>query len=112
MNASNHENLEKEFDAAMRDIAEEAQEAQRLLGKSQHRFVAMIDRLGGRCAAIALVTSGSEPQTGLKEVISIDRPDLSAEHLMLTEKFKLLFSDAERAAARWRLEHSGAITAE
>lgn len=70
-----------------------------------HRFEQMLSAEGGLALARRLVKSG-ELQDGLKAMIKLGRRDLAMESIMLEEEFATLFTPAERAAARWRLEQA------
>ena len=54
-------------------------------------------------AAQRLLLSG-DVQSGFEKLISMGRADLTVEQAVLEERWAELFTDAERAAARWRLE--------
>ena len=66
----------------------------------------MLKKHQGWKTAHLLVKSG-ERQAGFREMIRINRPDLTVEHLMLTERFSVLFDNGDLDAARWRLAHAG-----
>lgn len=91
--------LERRFDAAMLYIYHEASR----LGYRPTRFLEMVREHGGVEAA-HLLLANPEAQPGLTELWLLGRPDLSMEHLVLSDGFASLFSDEERRTARERLE--------
>ncbi len=74
----------------------------RKLGYSPVRFEQMLRTDDGDRIAKRLIISG-ELQEGLKRLISMGRSDLSMESIMLEGEFEALFTPAELAAAKWRL---------
>ena len=55
-----------------------------------------------------LVISG-EFQTGFRQINRLGRPEITIEYIMLKPEFETLFSEAERKAARWRLDNWDSI---
>lgn len=90
---------ERRFDAAMLDIYHEASH----LGYRPTRFLEMVREHGGVEAAHRLLAN-PEAQLGLTELWLLGRPDISMEHLVVSEEFATLFSDEERRTARERLD--------
>lgn len=74
-----------------------------LVGYRPSDFIEMLDKTESVTLAKKLVATG-EIQSGLKRVKSLGRPDLAMESIMLEDEFSGLFTDDERAAARWRLQ--------
>jgi hypothetical protein len=94
--------LEDQFAAKLRASVEVCHE----LGYHPTRFTQMLDSIGARATAAKLVVNG-DMQTGFKELVSRGRPELTMESIMLQPEFTGLFTAAELAAARWRLEQAG-----
>ncbi|MBI3903817.1 MAG: hypothetical protein HY306_12895 [Nitrosomonadales bacterium] len=94
----NMKQLEAEFSDRLHDSIRQAQG----LGYNPSRFEQMLATLGALKLAKKLVLSG-DLQYGLKEMIKLDRKDLTLESIMLEPKFKSLFSAGELEAASWRL---------
>ena len=94
--------LEEQFGAKLRASIEICHE----LGYYPTRFTQMLDSIGARATAAKLVVNG-DMQTGFKELIGRGRPELTMESIMLQSEFANLFTAAELAAARWRLEQAG-----
>ena len=65
-------------------------------------FLRMVHEQGGVAAAKRLLGT-SVAQSGLTKLWELGRLDISMEALILDERWKPLFSDAERQAARERL---------
>lgn len=57
-------------------------------------------------AARRLLTSG-DVQSGFERLIRMGRRDLTIEQAVLDERWEGLFDDAQREAARWRLQQGG-----
>ena len=47
------------------------------------------------------------PQYGFNKLVSLGRPELTIEAIMLKERFSSLFTEEELRAARWRLDNAG-----
>jgi hypothetical protein len=73
------------------------------LGYRPSDFIEMLDKTEGVTLAKKLVATGAI-QSGLKRVKALGRPELAMESIMLEDEFSGLFTDDERAAARWRLQ--------
>lgn len=93
--------LEKEFEARVRRAIQEC----RQLGYNPTDFESMLATSSAVALAERFVTSG-DIQSGLKRVVSLGRPDLSIESLMLEPPFQPLFHQQLLAAARWRLDQA------
>ena len=71
-------------------------------------WIAMIRRFGAVDAARHLLVNG-DVQSGFERLIRAGREDLTIEHAVLDPKWRGLFTDAHRDAARWRLRQAGVI---
>ena len=91
--------LERHFDAAMLGIHHEPSR----LGYRPTRFLEMVREHDGVEAA-HLLLANPEAQSGLTELWLLGRPDLSMEHLVLSEELDPLFSDEQRRTAQERLD--------
>jgi hypothetical protein len=96
------EKLEAEFDEAMRDTCRRATEH----GYRPTYFLQMIETHGGVGAAKRLLKA-SEQQYGLTRLWNLGLLGISAEALVLQERWQSLFTDEERRAARERLKAHG-----
>ena len=94
--------LETEFEKAMRNTYAEASR----LGYRATYFLGMVEDLGGVGTAKRLLRT-SVAQPGLARLWELDRLDISAEALVLNERWRELFTDAERHEARERLRAYG-----
>ena len=94
--------LEDRFHRAMLNIYDAAAE----LGYRPSFFRQMVCQLGGVAAAKRLL-SASTAQSGLTRLWELDRLDISMEALVVQERWKPLFTDAERQSARDRLNAYG-----
>ena len=93
------EKLEAGFHQAMLDIYHVG-------AKRGHRatyFLRMVNDHGGVAAAQRLLAA-PEPQAGLSSLWELDLLDYSMEALVLEPRWAELFTDAERKAARYRLD--------
>ena len=93
---------ERDFDRAMRQLYLDARDA----GYNATYFVRMLNELGGVLTAKRLVGS-TQPSDGFTRLWEMDRLELSVEALVLDAKWRTLFSDIERGAARRRLMEYG-----
>ena len=93
------ESLSREFERAMRDACGESTE----LGYYPTYFIQMLNESGGVGAVKRLLIS-DEPQYGLVILWEMEALHLSAEAHVLQAKWAPLFTEAERAEARRRLE--------
>ena len=92
--------LEYDFEQTMLSPCRAAQD----LGYYPGWFLGALERKGAVPYAKELVVSG-EFQSGLKRLRDLNRLDLSIEHLVAeVPRFRTLFTEEEREAARWRLE--------
>ena len=94
--------LEAEFHQAMINTYYEASR----LGYHPTFFLREVNRLGGVGAARKLLRAPAA-QPGLTRLWELGRLDISAEALVLKERWQGLFSDAERQEARKRLAAHG-----
>ena len=96
------ENPETKFHQAMVNIYHAAAK----LGYRPTYFLQMVSEHGGVTAAKRLLQA-TEHQSGLTRLYELGRLDISAENLVLQDRFKTLFSDEERQTARQRLRDYG-----
>ena len=96
------ESLSREFECAMRDACAESAR----LGYYPHLFIQMLDNRGG-VGAVKHLLSSDEPQYGLARLWEMKALHLSAEAHVLQAKWAPLFTEAERAEARRRLDMYG-----
>lgn len=76
----------------------------KLLGYNPARMEALLQRKPGVAIARKSVVSG-DLHDGLKNMKNrLSRPDLTIEAIMQEPQFKPLFTAAEIAAAKWRLQ--------
>lgn len=94
--------LESDFERDMRQIYEIAREN----GYVAHYFLQMLDEHGGVETAKRLLLA-DQPQTGLYKLWELKLLDSSTEALVMKERYRSLFSDAEVAEARRRLIELG-----
>ena len=94
--------LEGEFHRAMLNIYQAAAD----LGYRPTRFRQTVHEHGGVGAAKRLL-NGPVAQSGLTTLWELGRLDISMEALVVRERWKPLFSDEERQAARDRLSAYG-----
>lgn len=73
------------------------------LGYSPKRIRKMLETSHPVEVAKRLVVSG-DFQEGFKSMISMGRPNLTVESIMLDDQFASLFTPEERVAAKWRLD--------
>ena len=95
-------NLEAEFEEAMRSTYAEASR----LGYRPTYFLGMVEDLGGVGAAKRLLST-PVAQPGLARLWNLGRLDISAEALVLNERWRDLFTTVERQEARERLKAYG-----
>ena len=96
------ENLEAKFDEAMRDTYRVASEH----GYRPGYFLQMIEAHGGVGTAKRLLAK-PEYQSGLTDLWERSLLGISAEALVLQERWQSLFSDDERRSAHERLKAHG-----
>jgi len=94
--------LETDFDREMRHIYEVAKQHDYVA----HYFLQMLEEHGGVETAKRLLRT-DQPQTGLYKLWELKLLDSSTEALVLNERYRPLFSDAEIAEARRRLKELG-----
>ena len=95
-------NLEVEFTAALQGTYEAA----RARGYIATYFLQMLEELGGLETAKRLLAV-SEPQTGLYKLWELHLLDESMEAVVLQERFRSLFTQAEINESRRRLDELG-----
>lgn len=94
--------LGREFEEAMRASCAESAG----LGYYPTRFLMVLDERDAVQYAKQLVSNG-DLQSGLRKLARMNRLNLSIEHLVANEeRFRSLFTDDDREAARWRLEQA------
>lgn len=96
--------LEIAFDGRMRQVGYDAQEQ---AGFNPMRYLQMVNRHGGIVAAHRLLAA-KVASPGFDELAEAGFKDLSVEAVVLDERFTELFSEAERAIARGRLDGGAA----
>jgi predicted RNA polymerase sigma factor len=69
-------------------------------------WVGMSGRHGAAEAARRLVVSG-DIQTGFERLVQAGRPELTIEWAILDSRWKPIFKEQHREAARWRLRQAG-----
>jgi hypothetical protein len=103
----NETELELQFDEDMRGIIAKEQELRKTIWKGtppSTRFMGMIERHGGRKMAKILLTC--DPPKGMIGYLrKSGHLDMTMEHYVVMDKYKLLFTDDERAIAQFRLDH-------
>jgi hypothetical protein len=92
------ESLEKQFHDQMRRIYREAS----AFGYRPTYFLRMVEEYGGVMAARNLLRKGISD--GLERLAREGRLDISMEALVLKEPWSELFSEEEKALARWALD--------
>ena len=90
--------LERRFDAAMRNIYDEAAS----LDYRPTEFLRMVGEHGGVETAHRLLAA-DKIQDGLARLLLLGRLDLTVEHHVLLPEYRSLFSSEERRVARMRL---------
>ena len=96
------ESLSRDFERAMREACAEST----TLGYYPHLFIRMLNERGGS-GAVKHLLSSDEIQYGLARLWEMNALHLSAEAHVLQAKWAPLFTDAERAEARRRLDMYG-----
>lgn len=96
------ENLEAKFHQEMVNIYHAAAN----LGYRPSYFLQMVTEHGGVAAAKRLLQA-AQHQSGLTRLYELGRLDISAENLVLQDRWKTLFSEQERQKARERLRDYG-----
>jgi hypothetical protein len=91
------------FEEAMREIFRRAKNEAKYNAKI---FATMLAEFGGLETAHHLLRS-VKPQIGLDALCSLGRPDLTVEALVLQDKWRSLFTDAELQVATDRLTQRG-----
>ena len=94
-------NLDHDFDEAMKDIYRSAKEE---CNYNATYFLRMLSKHGGIETAHRLLR-GKEPQSGFTKLWACGRLDFTVECLVLKPRFRELFEDHELETARRRLRH-------
>lgn len=94
--------LEYDFDREMHHIYEVAKQHDYVA----HYFLQMLEEHGGVETAKRLLQA-DQPQTGLYKLWELKLLDSSTEALVLKERYRPLFTDAQITEARRRLEELG-----
>jgi len=92
--------LEREFHLEMLNIYKEAD---RQLNYRPTRFLSMVNKYTGVQTAIKLATN-PEGAEGFLKLMEHKRPDLTAEFLVLKEKYRSLFSEEVIEKCQERLD--------
>ena len=100
--------LDARFEQAM--VEKVYREAGRETGYWAGYFLRSVKQHGGVGAARRLLQRGGISK-GLTRLAALGRLDLAMEALVLDPVYEALFTDAERAAARKRLDDAGRLTA-
>jgi hypothetical protein len=98
---SDIEKLKAKFDAEMLDILE----SEREVGFSSNYFRRMVNEFGGVETAHRLLRPERQLPPMFAHLRRIGRTDLTVENRILKEQYRPLFSEDERAVARFRLDH-------
>lgn len=98
---ANIDTLKTEFDQEMRGILDR----EGAVGLCSTRFRQMIEEGDGYTATKRLLSKGEPPPNTFTWLRKTGRLDLSAEHYVVMEKYRPLFSDDEIAVSRWRLAY-------
>ena len=93
------ESLSRDFERAMRDACNESARC----GYYPHLFIQMLGERGS-VGAVKHLLSSDEAQYGLIKLYEMGALRLSAEAHVLQAEWASLFTEAERAEARRRLE--------
>jgi hypothetical protein len=96
-------NIESQFHQAMVDIYRKAKEE---CHYNATYFLQMVEEKGGLQAAKKLLAA-DDPQYGFTKLWGFGRLDLSMENLVLSNRFKGLFTEDELKTAKRRLEDYG-----
>ena len=71
-------------------------------------WIAMVRRWGAAEAARRLLISG-DIQYGFQRLVDAGRADLTVERSALYPRWRRIFHDGHREAARWRLRQAGVV---
>lgn len=94
--------LDEEFHRACEIAVDECRE----LGYVPTAWMGMMARPGGATEAARRLLVNGEIQSGFERLIRMGRADLTVEHAALQDKWRDLFDERHREAARWRLEQA------
>jgi 5-methylcytosine-specific restriction protein A len=93
--------IEDDFTDALIDAYQRTGEE---VGYWAHRFVRAVRRNGGLAQARKMLKPRTKGQrAGLDALLNAGRPDLTVEAIVLSDRFRGLFSDTERSTAAERL---------
>jgi len=92
--------LKREFDRDMRNILEREGE----LGLCSTRFRQMLNESDGWNVAKRLLSKGEPPSNTFTWLRKQGRLDLTMEFYVVDEKYRTIFTDDDRAVARFRLD--------
>ena len=96
----NKKELESDFTDEMLRLYEETKK----LGYKPILFLLMVRKFGGVTTAKKLLAKDEYIQEGIIKLWELKRLDLSVEKLVLNQKFKDLFTEAELLTAKKRLK--------
>lgn len=99
--------LKQQFDEEMLALFDRTGEA---MGYWPRYFLRKVKKVGGYQVAKDLLKPSTKAATGFGRLAEENRLDLSVEFMVLRPKWSPLFTDAERAVARTRLEEAGFFT--
>jgi hypothetical protein len=94
------EKLRIDFDRDVRAIADREAE----IGLRSSRFRQMLEQADSVNVAKRLLLNGEPPRNTFTWLRKIGRLDLTVEYYVVMEKYRPLFTDDERQAAKWRLD--------
>lgn len=99
--SDDEDRLKSEFDREMRSILEREGE----LGLCSTRFRQMLQEGDGWSVAKRLLSKGEPPTNTFTWLRKQGRLDLTMEYYVGDDKYKRIFTDDDRAVAKFRLEH-------
>jgi hypothetical protein len=71
-------------------------------------WIGMMNGPGGAAAAARRLLISGDIQSGFERLIQMGRADLTVEYAVLQPRWRDLFEEQHREAARWRLQQAGA----
>jgi hypothetical protein len=74
-------------------------------------WIHMMNGPGGAAAAARRLLVSGDIQSGFERLIRMGRADLTVEYAVLQPRWRDIFEDQHRQAARWRLQQAGATGA-
>jgi hypothetical protein len=90
-------------------ILSDMSETTRSLGYTPIRFLHMVHKHGGAQACRQLLRPEIPASIGFCRLRKLGLLDISVEQIALSEKWKHLFNDGERATAQFRLDNADEI---